>query len=742
MAARYWIGGNATWDSTAGSKWALTSGGAGGQAVPTASDDVFLDNGTGHGNVTIATGYTALCKSLTCTGYVGTLSSASSTGNLTVSGNITLVSGMTLSVTGLLTINATSTVVSAGKTWGGGITVSGSAITVTLGDSLACSGTLTLTQGTLDCSASNYNISCAAFSSSNTNSRTLTLRAGVMTITGTGTAWDTTTVTSFSWGTNSAGSAVVFNYSGSSAMTINSGAFTIPTNVDFKWTNGTYNLTKPTNFDTAHLIDFTGYAGALQTALSTKAATLTLSSGLTLASGNALTLNGSGGCTLTCAGKTITTFTISSLSGTLTFADTPGFTGSVNKSIAMVLATGVSATFSDLTCTSLNFGTGGSLTLTGSGTIYSGNMSGTGTLTSNYSGSSARTISTAGASSVDLYLQSGSGTITLGNGSSNLTCGKFYSTGFTGTFYINLNNIIVAGSVVDFTGGATYSTGGNGETVTLSNATITSLSAPVGAAKWLWGTLACGGNTPSVTLGGNVDIGIQALSFTDSAHNATLDMNGYNFKGSLSFAYTGSLSLGSGSHTLYAAPSTGYALLMTYGGSITGGTSTVTFDGTGANGTVYFVIQNASNNLYNVTGSFNNLVFKGPVVFKVGAITANNLSVTLSTTNQFTHTLYASTYWSITNAAYQPTFTLTSLTLAGDATHTYTLTGNTYGYGHSKFVISSGVITCDYLSLVGYDASGGATFYYGANSTLSGSPVGWAGATPSKITFLGRPGPF
>ena len=35
MADRYWVGGAAQWDSVVGVKWALTSGGVGGQAVPT-----------------------------------------------------------------------------------------------------------------------------------------------------------------------------------------------------------------------------------------------------------------------------------------------------------------------------------------------------------------------------------------------------------------------------------------------------------------------------------------------------------------------------------------------------------------------------------------------------------------------------------------------------------------------------------------------------------------------------------
>lgn len=738
MAARYWVGGNATWDSTAGSKWALTSGGAGGQAVPTASDDVYLDNGTGHGNVTIATGYTAVCKSITCTGYVGTLSSASATGNLTVSGNVTFVSGMTLSITGVITINATSTLTTGGKSLDN-LTVSGSGITVTLGSALTVTNTLTLTQGTLTTSGSNYALNCAAFSSSGSSARTLNLNASTMTISGTGTAWTTATSTSFTL--SGTGSTITFSYSGSSAMTISAGA---ALNVggstgSILFTGGTYNLTKPTNFDTSGTLDFTGYAGALQQAISTAAKTLTLSSGLTQYTGNSVTLTGSGGCTLTCAGKSITTFTISSLTGTLTFADTPGFTGALSRAINMALATGVSATFQTLTCTSLNFGTGGSLTLTGSGTIFSGGMTGTGSLTSNYTGSSSRTISSGGTSGVDFYLQNGSGTFTLGNGSATLFCNNFYSTGFTGTFYLPGQPFYAYGATVDLTGAATYTTAAAGtEYLYLQNATVTSFSAPIGSGFGWYGVNA-NAASQSVTMSGNVDLGAKALNFTPSS-NGTLNMNGYNFTGALTFSYTGSLNLGSGSHTFKYVDSTNVGLVMTYGGSITGGTSTVTFDGSASK--VYFQVQNSPSNLYAPTGSFYNLVFKGRVEFDVGTVTANALSVTLAAgTNSFTQTLYASTYWFIGGyLTFAPSLTLTSLTLAGNATYQYTLNGVNSSYPHSKFVVSSGTILCDYLTINGYDASGGATFWAGANSTINNSAAGWNAGVPSKGSFLSRLG--
>lgn len=61
MADRYWVGGAATWDATAGSKWAATSGGAGGQSVPTATDNVFIQSGT----VTISGTTVCNCNNLT-----------------------------------------------------------------------------------------------------------------------------------------------------------------------------------------------------------------------------------------------------------------------------------------------------------------------------------------------------------------------------------------------------------------------------------------------------------------------------------------------------------------------------------------------------------------------------------------------------------------------------------------------------------------------------------------------------
>jgi hypothetical protein len=111
MAARYWVGGTAAWDATAGTKWALTSGGAGGQAVPTSADTVFFDAASGASIVTIGAS-TAICSTLTCTGFTGTLAFGTNSIDLAGTGTIytgavggTLVTGTPL----MLCSNATAT---------------------------------------------------------------------------------------------------------------------------------------------------------------------------------------------------------------------------------------------------------------------------------------------------------------------------------------------------------------------------------------------------------------------------------------------------------------------------------------------------------------------------------------------------------------------------------------------------------------------------------------------------------
>lgn len=192
-ADRYWVGGAASWDGTAGSKWDTVSGGSGGSAVPTSSDACFFDAASGAVTITIASGNTG-CGSLDFTGFTGTLAGSTA---ITISGNVTYGSGMTRSYTGIMTIDANSNITSNGSTGAGALTINGSGITVTFKDDYTSTGYLTLTQGTLDASDSgaNHNVTVGGMSTSSASTRTLTMGDGLWSITSNDTDLGASTLT-------------------------------------------------------------------------------------------------------------------------------------------------------------------------------------------------------------------------------------------------------------------------------------------------------------------------------------------------------------------------------------------------------------------------------------------------------------------------------------------------------------------------------------------------------------------
>ena len=189
MAARYWVGGTAAWDATVGTKWSLTDGGAGGQAVPTASDDVYFTATSGAVTVTLSAAKSVL--TLTCTGFTGTLACA--TYGITVAGNCTFVAGMTLTSPGQITISTAGTgnLTTGGKVLSGGFRLTSSS-TCTLQDNLDCStGAITFSSGTF--STNGKTVTCGGFSS--VTGTSLTLGASVFNCSGNFDATNITTVT-------------------------------------------------------------------------------------------------------------------------------------------------------------------------------------------------------------------------------------------------------------------------------------------------------------------------------------------------------------------------------------------------------------------------------------------------------------------------------------------------------------------------------------------------------------------
>jgi hypothetical protein len=156
VAARFWVGGTGTWDATTTANWSATSGGAGGASVPGAADDVTINTAS----ITVTTDY-----------------------------NVSVIS----------------------------VTINASAATLSLGGTLTCTGTITLTQGTF--TTNNYNVTAANLSSSNSNARTINLGSSTVTINGVGgsVSFNTSTNLTFNAGTSQ------ITFSGSSGMVLNSG---------------------------------------------------------------------------------------------------------------------------------------------------------------------------------------------------------------------------------------------------------------------------------------------------------------------------------------------------------------------------------------------------------------------------------------------------------------------------------------------------------------------------------------
>jgi hypothetical protein len=180
LASRYWVGGTGTWDNLALLKWSTTSGGLGGQAVPTSADDVFFDANSGANTVTIGAG-TAICSTLTMTGFTGTL--AFGTNSIDIAGTGTIYTGATtFTVTGTPLILCTNSSATARTINAGAVTETNSiSFDITAG-----SGSITTTAST---NYKNLTFSGTFTGTLNTNTRTiygnLTFKSGMTVAAGT-----------------------------------------------------------------------------------------------------------------------------------------------------------------------------------------------------------------------------------------------------------------------------------------------------------------------------------------------------------------------------------------------------------------------------------------------------------------------------------------------------------------------------------------------------------------------------
>ena len=482
MALRYWVGGTASWDNTAGTKWALTSGGAGGQAVPTSADDVFFDAASGVNTVTISTGAIG-SKSINCTGFTGTLAGTS---GISVAGSITLAAGMTFSYSGGIILSGTGTITSAGKTFSGSVNPNLAGITVTLGSALTVSGGFSLLAGTLNLNG--FTLSTVVFLSSNSSVRAITF----------GSANIALTTTSAGSGALQMANATNFTYTGTGGFTRNQSQIAY---VEFGSTSGgtatnapnlTVNagasaltITAASHFKT---LNFTG-------STCTVTGTTNLYGDLTLASGGTYTaLNTTflGTANINSNGRTLGDMTVNSsgialvLGSALTLGTTNTFTLSRGE-LALsgyTLSTGIFSS-NATTGRTITFGTGNialtsavaATTVLSMATATNFTYTGTGGFTRNMAATATMVFGTTSGSVTNAP------NLTVNTGASALTITAsswFNNLIFTGsTSTVTATNVNIAGDLTLATGG-TYtsvaSTHRDTGTLTSSGKTLSALT--------------------------------------------------------------------------------------------------------------------------------------------------------------------------------------------------------------------------------------------------------------------------
>jgi hypothetical protein len=288
------------WGATGSGSWSATSGGSlDATMFPLAQDTAVFPAATypaSGSTTTINDNYN-----------IGTIDMSLRTSNtMTLSavvaqpiiyGNWINGTGITISGNNLITFagRTTQQITSAGRSFTQDITINSPSGTVQLQDAFttATARTTTLTQGTLDLQS--YTLSTGLFNSNVSGVRAIAFGTGNITCTGTGTVYNNNSPTDFS----TSGTQVInVTSTGSTAITVNSGAYSKADSISFNFTGGTYALTfLQTVGQVARNVDFTGYAGTWNaTSTVTVFGSLKLSTGMTLtASTSILSFRGTSG---------------------------------------------------------------------------------------------------------------------------------------------------------------------------------------------------------------------------------------------------------------------------------------------------------------------------------------------------------------------------------------------------------------------------------------------------------------
>ena len=718
-------------------------------------------------------------RNLNFNGFSGNLTNSTSTvyGDLTFSSSMTMTAGG-----GTFTMASTSAtpriITTNGINFERPLSINGVGGTVQLADALtmgATFGRVTLTNGTFN--LNNKAVVTGSFSSTGATARTIAFGTGTITCNAAGgTLWTTATVTNL---TVTGTPVVNISNSGAVATTVASGNSTEAQAISFNFTTGTYALTflGTTNYS-AKSVNFTGFSGTWNAIASFVRlyGGLTISSGMTITSSvNGITFSATSGTyIITSNAQTIPFFsmTFNGIGGTWQLADalslgttTLGFTNGTFDGNNKTLSGTSIGTGTNTLMTIKNLSTVLPYTQSGASTVACGGPNTIGDFTYNsgtlnLSGYKLTCATLSSSSANARTINWGTGDITV-NGTAGGTIFYLLGTSYTssGTPLVNIStSTALATTVVGFgftestavsfnftTGAYTLTflgtnlyqaknvnfTGFTGTWSTTNTAIIygnltlsTSMALTPSSSAMTFGatsgTQVITSNAKTIDfpltvngVGGTVQLADALLMGTTrpiTHTNGTLDLNGKTLTcGNQYLTATGTKNITFNGGTLVCTGTTVTAFnnAAPTGFTTTAGTGTGKISMTGATAKTFV----GGGSTYNCTLSNGG----------AGALT-------ISGSNTFT---------TIANGVQPTAFTFTAATtqtvtdwnVSGTAGNLVTIISSTAGVP-ALLSKASGTVSSNYLSLKDSTATGGATWYAGANSTNVSGNLGWIFTAP------------
>lgn len=390
-------------------------------SIPTATDTYTTRFDATSPNCTL--GGSRTCNHINFTGYTGTLTM--STNSLSVSGNITLDTGLVVSGTGTLIANDTGSLTSNGYSWANGFSFNGTSKTFTLQDNWTVLGTVSVA-GTTACTINNNGTAktfyCSGGLSVATSNSSGTAKF-IMNGTGTLTA---STYMQNDFEINTAGTITI-----GSAWRYSTGTFT--------YTAGTVDTT--TNSSTFHI----GLTSTTTTTLATNGITwnnITTANSCTITLSNALTCTG----TFTSSGNITLNSSTLYLQGSSSWGGSNPMAGTTVCEFSGSNPSWTSGTGSLRLTTNIN--------CSGTFTMSGANNYGTNTLTYAAGTISAATSTLTLSASCTLNLGAGNtyGGMNIATGSITITLSTDIH--LSGTFACNGNNSALSGAYKIYVGGS------------------------------------------------------------------------------------------------------------------------------------------------------------------------------------------------------------------------------------------------------------------------------------------------